>query len=112
MADRVRPVLRAGLILCVLYFGLEKLLGLPGAVALYDALGFGQWPRYVTGAVETGSALALLTPLAPWACLALIVTMAIGATAKVLLVGPPIWHLIALALAAAILLLLDRRAAR
>lgn len=112
MADRIRPVLRAGLILSFLYFGLEKLLGLPGAVALYDALGFGQWPRYVTGTVETLGALALLTPVSQWACLALVATMVVGATAKALLVGPPIWHLIALALAAAILLFLDRRATR
>ncbi len=111
-ADRLRTILRAGLLLAFLYFGLEKLLGLPGAVALYDALGFGQWPRYLTGTVETVSALALLTPFAPYACLALAATMAVGFTAKLLLVGPPVWHLVLLALAALLLLWLDMRPRR
>lgn len=112
MARGLRRALRAGLTLCFLYFGLEKLLGLPGAVALYDALGVGQWPRYVTGTVETAGAIGLLTPAAHWASLALILTMLVGFTAKALLVGPPVWHLLALAVATALLLLLDRRAAR
>lgn len=107
-ADRIRLVLRLGLLLAFLYFGLEKLLGLPRAVALYDALGFGQWPRYVTGSVETLSALALLTPVSAYACLALAATMAVGFTAKLLLVGPPVWHLAALGLAALVLFVLDR----
>ncbi len=112
MGDRIRPVLRAGLVLAFLYFGLEKLFGLPGAVRLYDALGFGQWPRYITGSVETAGAIGLLTRWAPIACLALIATMIVGFTAKSLLVGPPVWHLIALAIGAAALLFLDRRARR
>ncbi len=111
-ADRLRTILRAGLLLAFLYFGLEKLLGLPGAVALYDALGFGQWPRYVTGTVETVSAIALLTPFAPYACLALAATMVVGFTAKVLLVGPPIWHLAGLFVLLLLLLWLDMRARR
>ncbi len=112
MARRLRPALRAGLVLAFLYFGLEKLLGLPGAVALYDAFGFGQWPRYVTGTVETLGALGLLTPLAPLAGLALVATMAVGFTAKALLVGPPVWHLAALGVAAALMAFIDWRARR
>ncbi len=109
MIERVRPALRAALVLAFLYFELEKLLGLPGAVALYDRLGFGQWPRYVTGTVETLSALALLTPFAFWAGLALLATMAVGFTAKLVLVGPPVWHLALLALLVLILIGLDAR---
>jgi putative oxidoreductase len=108
--ERLRSILRAGLLLAFLYVGLEKLLGLPGAVSLYDALGFGQWPRYVTGTVETVSALALLTPLAVYACLALAATMAVGFTAKALIVGPPVWHLAVLFVLAVLLLLLEYRA--
>lgn len=105
-------ILRWALVGAYLYFGLEKLLGLPGAVALYDALGFGQWPRYVTGSVETLGALALLTPVAPVAGLALMATMAVGFTAKSLLVGPPVWHIAALGLATIPLFVADYRKMR
>ena len=107
MIDTARPVLRAGLTLAFLWFGLTKLTGQAGTVELYEALGFGQWPRFVTGSVETLAALALWTPLAPAACLALMVTMAIGFSAKVLLVGGMVVHLLALGLLAALLLWWD-----
>ena len=111
MPDRVRPVLRAGLTLAFLWFGLEKLLGLPAAVELYAELGFGQWPRYVTGTVETLAAIALWTPAAPLVALALMVTMVVGFSAKVLFVGPPVLHLLALFLLTGGLLILDLRRA-
>ena len=111
MTDILRLGLRTVLSLAFAWFGLEKLLGLPGAVALYDALGFGQWPRYVTGTVETLGAVLLWTAAAPLAALALIATMAVGLTAKAVLVGPPVIHIAALGLGALVLLILDRRAA-
>ena len=111
MTDTPRLLLRTVLSLGFAWFGLEKLLGLPGAVALYDALGFGQWPRYVTGTVETLGGVLLWTSAAPLAALALIATMVVGTTAKALLVGPPVAHIAALGLGTAILLVLDRRAA-
>ncbi|SPJ24458.1 DoxX family protein [Palleronia abyssalis] len=110
MTDRLRPILRGALTLAFLYFGLEKLLGLPAAVALYDALGFGQWPRYVTGTVETLGALALWTPFALPAAAVLIATMVVGFTAKTLLVGPPVLHIAILGVLTLILLLMDVRA--
>ena len=42
--------------------GGSKLVGAPPMVALFNAIGIGQWFRYVTGLIEVGSALALLVP--------------------------------------------------
>src|SRR6266487_6653150 len=57
--------------------GGSKLFGASAMVALFDAIGIGQWFRYVTGLIEVGSALALLMPsLAPFGALALVATMA------------------------------------
>ena len=42
--------------------GSSKLLGAPAMVGLFDAIGIGQWFRYLTGLIEVGSALALLVP--------------------------------------------------
>ena len=59
--------------------GGSKLVGTPPMVALFDAVGIGQWFRYVTGLIEVGSALALLVPrFAVFGALALVPTM-IGA---------------------------------
>jgi len=56
--------------------GGSKLAGAPAMVGLFNAIGIGQWFRYVTGAIEVGSAIALLAPsLAPYGALALAATM-------------------------------------
>jgi hypothetical protein len=61
--------------------GSSKLLGAPAMVALFDAIGIGQWFRYATGLIEVVSALALLVPsLAVFGALALVPTM-VGAVA-------------------------------
>lgn len=63
--------------------GGSKLAGVPAMVALFDAVGVGQWFRYVTGLIEVSSAVALLVPsLAPFGALALVVTM-IGAILRI-----------------------------
>ena len=60
--------------------GGSKFAGAPVKVRLFNAIGFGQWFRYVTATIEVGSAIALLVPaLAPYGALALVATM-IGAT--------------------------------
>ncbi len=59
--------------------GWLKLAGVPVMVALFDAIGVGQWFRYVTGSIEVVSAVALLVPSwAAFGALLLIPTM-IGA---------------------------------
>ena len=42
--------------------GSGKLLGTPEMVALFDAVGLGQWFRYVTGLLEVLGALLLVVP--------------------------------------------------
>jgi putative oxidoreductase len=50
-------------------------------LALFEAIGIGQWFRYLTGLIEVASAVALLVPaLAPFGALLLVPTM-IGAIA-------------------------------
>jgi putative oxidoreductase len=69
-----------------LFAGGSKLAGVSAMVALFDAVGVGQWLRYATGLIEVSSAVALLVPsLAPFGALALVATM-IGAIAAHLFV--------------------------
>ena len=42
--------------------GSGKLLGSPAMIALFDAVGIGQWFRYVTGSLEVLGALLLIIP--------------------------------------------------
>jgi uncharacterized membrane protein YphA (DoxX/SURF4 family) len=42
--------------------GSGKLLGSPAMIALFDAVGIGQWFRYVTGSLEVLGALLLMVP--------------------------------------------------
>src|SRR5712692_2470416 len=59
--------------------GTLKLTGLPMEVQLFDAIGIGQWFRYVTGSLEVVGAIGLFVPaLAPFAALLLAMVM-IGA---------------------------------
>ena len=61
--------------------GGSKLAGAAAMVALFDAIGVGQWFRYVTGCIEVVSAIALLVPsFAPFGAIALVATM-VGAVA-------------------------------
>jgi hypothetical protein len=56
--------------------GGSKLAGAPAMVTLFDAIGVGQWFRYVTGFIEVASAFALLVPsLAAFGALLLASTM-------------------------------------
>ena len=56
--------------------GTLKLAGAPAMVQLFDAIGIGQWFRYVTGSIEVVSAILLLVPsLAFFGALALAGTM-------------------------------------
>jgi uncharacterized membrane protein YphA (DoxX/SURF4 family) len=84
--------------------GGSKLAGVPAMVTLFDTIGLGQWLRYVTGAIEVSSAIALLVPSAAiYGALLLIPTM-LGATiANVFVVHTsPVIPLLLLAGAAAV----------
>ena len=73
--------IRALLTLAFAAAGIAKLMGAEMMVHTFDAIGVGQWFRYVTGAIELGSAIALWVPgLTAYAAGLLVCTM-IGALA-------------------------------
>ena len=71
------------LLLAIVFLGsgYAKLSGAPEMVQNFEVLGFGQWFRYLTGAIEVTAAIVLLMPrLAGIGALLLVGTMA-GAVA-------------------------------
>ena len=98
MTERhIIPALSAALALAFLYYGLRKLGSFPAEVAIYEAIGFGQFPRYVTGSVEVlGAVLLFVRGWRGVAGLMLMLTICIGLTALLLWVGPPYWHMLLL----------------
>ena len=70
------------------FVGGLKLTGAPEMVALFDAIGIGQWFRYVTGSIEVVSAVALLVPAwAAFGALLLIPTMVGAVVTHLFIVG-------------------------
>ena len=55
-------VLRILMALVFLATGLFKLTGQPLSIATFDAIGLGQWFRYVTGVMETAGAILVVVP--------------------------------------------------
>ncbi|SEM99482.1 DoxX-like family protein [Loktanella fryxellensis] len=95
-------LLRAVLTAAFLYYGLRKLTSGAADVAIYDAIGFGQWPRYVTGTVEVVCAIGLWVPgLQGFAALGLMATVMIGTLTLLVFTTLPFWHLILLTVGAA-----------
>jgi len=86
-----------------LFAGGSKLVGAPAMVTLFNAIGLGQWLRYVTGAIEMSAAVALLIPsAAPFGAILLVPTMIGAATANVFLGQSPAPPLVLLLVAAAV----------
>src|SRR6266550_3350204 len=68
--------------------GSSKLAGVPAMVGLFDAIGIGQWFRYLTGSIEVVSAILLLIPsLAFFGALLLVPTMVGAVVTHVFIVG-------------------------
>lgn len=89
--------LRAALTLAFLYFGLRKLGSFPTDVAIYEAIGMGQFPRYITGSVEViGAGLLWVRGWQGPAGLLLMTTMIVGLSALLIWVDPPYWHMLML----------------
>ena len=68
--------------------GSSKLAGVPAMVGLFDAIGIGQWFRYLTGSIEVVSAILLLVPsLAFFGALLLVPTMVGAVLTHLFIVG-------------------------
>jgi len=68
--------------------GLAKLAGVPQMVQVFEAVGFGQWFRYLTGVVEVGGAVLLLVPATGFVGgLLLAATMAGAVATHLVLIG-------------------------
>jgi uncharacterized membrane protein YphA (DoxX/SURF4 family) len=71
-------ILAAGMFLMA---GSSKLGGAPQMVGLFEAIGIGQWFRYLTGALEVAGAVMLVVPrLVPFGAAVLVCVM-VGAVA-------------------------------
>jgi putative oxidoreductase len=73
-------VTQVALALMFLMTGGSKLAGVPAIVSMFDAIGVGQWLRYVTGVIEITSAIALLVPSAAIFGVMLLIPTMLGAT--------------------------------
>jgi len=70
-------ILRIFVGLAFLGIGIEKLTGTMGTIPFFDAIGWGQWFRYVSGAMDTAGALLIFLPR--WTSLgAIIITCTVG----------------------------------
>lgn len=70
-------VLRVLLGIVFLGIGIEKLTGTMGTIPFFDAIGWGQWFRYASGALDAAGALLILLPR--WTFYgALIITCTVG----------------------------------
>jgi hypothetical protein len=79
---------RALLILAFAVAGVAKLAGATQMIQVFEAIGIGQWFRYLTGAVEVIGALLLLKRTTGFlAGLMLTMTMICGAATHLLLIG-------------------------
>lgn len=96
-------VTQIALAVMFLFAGGSKLAGAPAMVSLFTAIGWGQWFRYVTGAIEVAAALALLIPSAAlFGALLLIPTMIGAVTANLFLGQSPVVPLVLLMVAVAV----------
>ena len=83
--------------------GLAKLAGLEMMVETFEAVGVGQWLRYVTGVIEVGSVILLW--VSGWqfvGSVLLVCTMIGAALAHLLILGPSVLPAVILGVLAAI----------
>ena len=96
-------VVQIALAAMFLFAGGSKLMGAPAMVAMFDAIGWGQWFRYLTGAIEASAGIALLIPSAAVFGAILLIPTMIGAVATNLILGQsPAAPLVLLAVASAV----------
>ena len=90
--------------LAFLAAGGAKLAGAPAMVAVFEAVGIGQWFRYLTGALEVVGAIGLLLPKYAFYAATLLTIVMVGAvlTHIALLGGSPLPAAVLLILSATI----------
>jgi putative oxidoreductase len=97
-------VTQVALALMFLMAGGSKLAGVPAMVRMFDALGLGQWFRYVTGSIEVIAGIALLIPSAAVFGAILLIPTMLGAIITNVFIVPasPVMPLLLLLGAAAV----------
>lgn len=82
--------------------GIAKLAGVPQMIQVFDAIGVGQWFRYLTGATEVIGAVLLLLPATGFLGALLVTATMVGAVATHLFVigGNPAPALVLVAMSA------------
>lgn len=93
MNERVKHygllLIRILLALAFVAAGSAKLAGVEMMVATYETIGIGQWFRYLTGAIEVGSAILLFVPgKQVWGAALLGCTMIGAVLAHLFILGP------------------------
>jgi putative oxidoreductase len=89
--------------------GLAKLFGVEMMVGTFDAIGVGQWFRYLTGAIEVASAILLFVPGKQAYGAGLLVCTMIGAVlAHLFILGPSAMPAAVLGVVSAIILYAHR----
>ena len=97
--------IRAVVSLAFLAAGLAKLAGVQMMVETFEAIGWGQWFRYLTGVIEVGSVALLWMPGRQWIGAGLLVcTMFCAVLFHILVLGPSAVPAIVLGLLSAVLL--------
>lgn len=82
-----------------------KLIGNPDMVAIFDAIGAGQWFRILTGVIEIGGALLLWVPgRQAYGAALLLATMTGAVLAHLLVLGPTALPALVLGLLSAVVL--------
>lgn len=101
--------LRALITLVFLAAGGAKMMGAAMMVETFEAIGWGQWFRYVTAGVELGAAALLWVPgFSVVGAGLLFVTMICGALFHVFVIGPSAIPALVLAALCAVLIWIER----
>lgn len=109
MNDKIKHyglvLIRVILALAFFAAGSAKLAGVEMMVATYEAIGVGQWLRFLTGIIEVSSAVLLFTPgKQAWGAALLVCTMIGAVLAHLLILGPGASPAIILGLLSAVVL--------
>lgn len=89
--------------------GGAKLMGVEMMVGTFEAIGWGQWFRYVTGIIEVGAAIMLWVPgLVALGAFLLTSTMVCAVIAHLAVLGPSPMPATVLGLLSALILYLNR----